>query len=975
MGPLSMSAKQHREYLKLQSEEQRKQAKMQQDESRKQQLHEIKLQEAAAKANQGIGHKENLHAAKLNDLGIKAPRMNKQKLGIPSQNPLAGAGVLGRGQKSLYAEGTDTVPAMLTPGEAVIPEPAAQNPANKPIIKALVEEGRAKNQLKDGTDYVQEQVQPLISNDPRLGYTAPMYNGKYVENIPTRSNNPGNLMYAGQPNAIPGTPKKGGGSFALFANPQAGVEALERQVTLNTQERGQSIQQMMAKYAPKSENKTSKYVKDLSKDLGISPTARVPANKVPELARAISKHEGYKGEYYADGTIDVQHYNDGTENVSWFDKALNFIAGQKPEVPPVEVVEAPKMPNPQTNQERKLTVAERHNNPGNLIFVKQAGAEQGEPKQGGGYWAKFPDYNTGRKALESQINLDTQERSMNLSNFMEKYAPRKDKNDTDAYVATIAKDLGIDPKGKVPAELIPKLADTITRVESDGKYAVPTETKQIPGGGFATNAGGAAFGNPNITREAALSVPRQQAIARGEYVPVPGKTQTTSAMKEKYPQGIPVTPAQVAESRTAKEVPQVETQAPSLLETKPQEANKVIAEVSQSNADIIKGFVNDPGFNQIKDPEEKKSWLENAISSVYGPTGVFSNAELARFAVIAAGGLLTGGSVGGSLKYAGLDALKSADARRAQQGARAAEELKNTRELTERLDSDYRTALGENVPATVRERAVLLYQDAKTPEQKRAVIQLLKMNKSTEDTTGASKPGNVSQGFFDGKPMNFRNQAGNVQRVNAKGEWENIPPAELKRFETEEARTKNVKQMIDSNVNRLTPVLKELNKGDKNYRAEDEAKRYAEAFALIKEDLGPNISPTSFAKMSENTINSAFETAKATGGKLTEEGLRKQFFGNAVIETKMVTGNKEMYMAKDSKGKFTLPSAPYQAALGSAMETYKKQNIDLGEASNALEKKFNSLPTETKKKFTQMSAGAPGSTPMLLWLQQTGGTN
>ena len=37
---------------------------------------------------------------------------------------------------------SDTVPAMLTPGEAVIPREAAQNPKNKPIIDKLIMEGR-----------------------------------------------------------------------------------------------------------------------------------------------------------------------------------------------------------------------------------------------------------------------------------------------------------------------------------------------------------------------------------------------------------------------------------------------------------------------------------------------------------------------------------------------------------------------------------------------------------------------------------------------------------------------------------------------------------------------------------------------------------------------------------------------------------------------------------------------------------------
>ena len=48
-----------------------------------------------------------------------------------------------------YQEGTDSVPAMLTPGEAVIPAPAAQDPANKDAIAGMVEQGRAMN---DGMD-------------------------------------------------------------------------------------------------------------------------------------------------------------------------------------------------------------------------------------------------------------------------------------------------------------------------------------------------------------------------------------------------------------------------------------------------------------------------------------------------------------------------------------------------------------------------------------------------------------------------------------------------------------------------------------------------------------------------------------------------------------------------------------------------------------------------------------------------------
>jgi len=49
-----------------------------------------------------------------------------------------------------YSDGVDSVPSMLTPGEAVIPAPAAQNPANKPAINAMINEGRAANDMADG---------------------------------------------------------------------------------------------------------------------------------------------------------------------------------------------------------------------------------------------------------------------------------------------------------------------------------------------------------------------------------------------------------------------------------------------------------------------------------------------------------------------------------------------------------------------------------------------------------------------------------------------------------------------------------------------------------------------------------------------------------------------------------------------------------------------------------------------------------
>jgi len=229
MAPLS--GKQHREYLKFQNKEAREASKMGLDEMRKQQLHQIKLQEAAAKANQGLGHKEQVNNAKLKDMGIPAPKMNKQKLGIPTQNPLAGTGMFKQGQRSLpqspifKAQGTDTVPAMLTPGEAVIPAPAAQNPKNKKAIKRMVQEGRKANKLRDGAVDVRNSDAPMYNADGTSGVPSLAYRHLDV---------PGSSFMNGTM-SVPDF-KRGSSAQANYANGTYGVVPQQVQSAVGYQE-------------------------------------------------------------------------------------------------------------------------------------------------------------------------------------------------------------------------------------------------------------------------------------------------------------------------------------------------------------------------------------------------------------------------------------------------------------------------------------------------------------------------------------------------------------------------------------------------------------------------------------------------------------------------------------------------------------------------------------------------------------------
>lgn len=83
------------------------------------------------------------------------------------------------------------------------------------------------------------------------------------------NNNPGNLMYAGQPGAIGVDPQ----GFAIFPDYATGFQALVNQVNLDAS-RGLTISQFTAKYAPAGipGNDPAVYAKNLAAALGLSPT-------------------------------------------------------------------------------------------------------------------------------------------------------------------------------------------------------------------------------------------------------------------------------------------------------------------------------------------------------------------------------------------------------------------------------------------------------------------------------------------------------------------------------------------------------------------------------------------------------------------------------------------------------------------------------------------------------------------------------
>jgi len=112
------------------------------------------------------------------------------------------------------------------------------------------------------------------------------------------------------------------------------------------------------------------------------------------------------------------------------------------------------------------SVAYSNNNPGNLVYVGQAGASPGA-----GGFARFPSYQAGYQALTDQISLDISRGSdatgkpiSTLSDLISSWAPPSDpRNDTGAYIAAVSAQTGIDPNAPLSsASGVPVFSVTVT---------------------------------------------------------------------------------------------------------------------------------------------------------------------------------------------------------------------------------------------------------------------------------------------------------------------------------------------------------------------------------------------------------------------------------------------------------------------------------------------------------------------------------
>lgn len=86
---------------------------------------------------------------------------------------------------------------------------------------------------------------------------------------------------------------------------------------------------------------------------------------------------------------------------------------------------------------------ERNNNPGNLNFAGQAGAELERP---GGRFARFDTAFDGLRALSRQLMLYAGRGINSVEKIISTWAPASDNNNTAAYIQAVSQRLGVDPR-------------------------------------------------------------------------------------------------------------------------------------------------------------------------------------------------------------------------------------------------------------------------------------------------------------------------------------------------------------------------------------------------------------------------------------------------------------------------------------------------------------------------------------------------
>lgn len=152
-----------------------------------------------------------------------------------------------------------------------------------------------------------------------------------------------------------------------------------------------------------------------------------------------------------------------------------------------------------------MTRAERNKNPGNLEFRGQPGATA---EDGEGRFAKFQSVADGVSALVKQLQRYGERGTDTITEIIGKYAPPGE-NDTQAYIAALAKRMGISPDKELDlndADTLTGLVKGISRHESGSDYLsnqdVLTGLQNAGVRGVSSGGGNTTVGTVNVYTQA-----------------------------------------------------------------------------------------------------------------------------------------------------------------------------------------------------------------------------------------------------------------------------------------------------------------------------------------------------------------------------------------------------------------------------------------------------------------------------------------
>lgn len=229
----------------------------------------------------------------------------------------------------------------------------------------------------------------------------------------------------------------------------------------------------------------------------------------------------------------------------------------EPVAPPVTVAQPPQVargtpaappssaaasPAPAPSGDLSIPRGIRNNNPGNLNFAGQAGAT----KEGGagGRFAVFGSQQEGIAALVRQLDLYIGRGNNTIRGIISKYAPPEDKNNTEAYISYVSKNVGVapdQPLDKNNAGQIQALVRAIVNKENVPQVAEKLISNQDIATGYGlargTQSAAVATPAPKPTKTPIIDYKARREEANISEPPTPAATPVVQ--KQQSPTGVP----------------------------------------------------------------------------------------------------------------------------------------------------------------------------------------------------------------------------------------------------------------------------------------------------------------------------------------------------------------------------------------------------------------------------------------------------